>query len=143
MARPGFCVVLAGVVLAGAVSGGEPFGELLPGRDDGTVQPVPTAKGDAIVIRAARNESEAAQFIIRPTRRGGPGANFIHRTKLIGPGGAVIAPENIDIFRVGFTSKVKTVLINPHYCPDNKGENPGSGLLTQTSWLRHNDYPNR
>jgi len=117
MARPGFCVVLAGVVLAGAVSGGEPFGELLPGRDDGTVlwwcssgwkvspdQPVPTAKGDAIVIRAARNESEAAQFIIRPTRRGGPGANFIHRTKLIGPGGAVIAPENIDIFRVGYVT---------------------------------------
>jgi len=31
------------------------------------------------------------------------------------------------------TSKVKTVLINPHYCPDNKGENPRSGLLTQAS----------
>ncbi|MBW2075900.1 MAG: DUF4861 family protein [Deltaproteobacteria bacterium] len=31
--------------------------------------------------------------------------------------------------------KVKTVLINPHYCPDNKGENPGYGLLTQASTI--------
>jgi len=88
MARPGFCVVLAGVVLAGAVSGGEPFGELLPGRDDGTV------------LWWCSSGWKVSPDL-RPTRRGGPGANFIHRTKLIGPGGAVIAPENIDIFRVG------------------------------------------
>jgi len=63
-------------------------------------RPRPQAKGDAIVIRTARNEAEAAQIVVRPgaalrglTARGGA---------LKGPGGTVIPAENVEVLRVRY-----------------------------------------
>jgi len=57
-----------------------PYGELLAGYTDqvglwwassgwkiSPDKPLPETKGRAIVIRAARNEAEAAQLVVRPT----------------------------------------------------------------------------
>ena len=65
------------------------------GREAG----VPQIRGKAIQISAARNETEAAQLVIRPAERlrgfkASAGA-------LRGPGGATLAAENVEILRVG------------------------------------------
>ncbi len=115
MVRFGFCVVLVGVVLAGSGFGGEPYGEVLPSRDAGVVlwwcssgwkvapdQAAPEAKGDSILIRAARGEVEAAQLVVRAGRDLGVVAPY--KTDLKGPGGVVIAKENVEVLRVRYVT---------------------------------------
>lgn len=63
-------------------------------------QTAPTRRADALRIRCARNETDAAQLLLRPTQalnrftlKAGP---------LVGPAGATIAPEQIEILEVGY-----------------------------------------
>ena len=63
-------------------------------------RPAPTDKGEAVLLRAARNEAEAAQIVLRPaaalkglTAKAGA---------LAGPGGAAIPPENVEVLRVRY-----------------------------------------
>jgi len=63
-------------------------------------RPVPDKKGDAILIRAAKNEAEAAQIVVRPEKAL---KGFSAKAEaLAGPGGAKIAAENIEILRVRY-----------------------------------------
>jgi hypothetical protein len=62
-------------------------------------QTPPTRREHAIRIRCARNETDAAQLIIRPTKAL---AGFvIEPTALLGADGTMIAPEQIEILEVG------------------------------------------
>jgi hypothetical protein len=93
----------------------QPYGDLLPdsceqaglwwassGWKISRERELPSAKGEAMVIRAAKNETEAAQFAIRPA------AAFeelwIKADTLVGPGGAKITPENIEVLEVRYVS---------------------------------------
>ncbi|MBI5834748.1 MAG: DUF4091 domain-containing protein [Armatimonadetes bacterium] len=63
-------------------------------------RPLPAAKGSAVTIRAARNEAEAAQLVIRPTRdlRGlkvVPGV-------LRGPNGATLPADRMEVLRARY-----------------------------------------
>jgi len=63
---------------------------------------LPETKGQAIVIRAARNEAEAAQLVIRPiiSLR-----DFVARAKaLTGPSGTIIPAENVEVLRVRYVN---------------------------------------
>ncbi|MBN2375307.1 MAG: DUF4091 domain-containing protein [Sedimentisphaerales bacterium] len=62
----------------------------------------PGQSGTAVKISAARNEAEAAQLVIRPKLSL---SNFaIQGSDLSGPGGKVIAAENIEILRVQYVN---------------------------------------
>ena len=63
---------------------------------------LPEAKGDVIVIRAAKNETEAAQLVVRPTAA-------LHNLRvtaepLMGPNGATIAAKNVEILQVRYVN---------------------------------------
>jgi hypothetical protein len=63
---------------------------------------LPETVSPAIIIRAARNEAEAAQLVIRPQA---PLSGFVARPgNLTGPASAVIPVENIDILRVRYVN---------------------------------------
>lgn len=63
-------------------------------------RPLPTAQGERVVIRAAKNESEAAQLVIRPNVEI---AGFTASAgALTGPGGAVIPESNVSVLRVRY-----------------------------------------
>ena len=63
-------------------------------------RPAPRHQGRAVVIRAAKNEAEAAQLVIRPSR---PLEGFHVRVgPLAGPAGATIGTECIDVLRVHY-----------------------------------------
>ncbi|MCX5675350.1 MAG: DUF6067 family protein [Planctomycetota bacterium] len=91
------------------------YGEQLPGTSEeaglwwcssgwkvSRTRPAPTAQGRAVVIRAAKNEVEAAQVVLRPEKalRG----LAAKAEALKGPGGAVLPAENIDILRVRYVN---------------------------------------
>jgi len=62
----------------------------------------PETKGRTIMIRAARNEAEAAQLVVRPTL---PLRGFTIRTEaLTGPGGAAIPAENVEVLEVRYVN---------------------------------------
>ncbi|HEX2972413.1 MAG TPA: glycoside hydrolase domain-containing protein, partial [Tepidisphaeraceae bacterium] len=68
-------------------------------------RPVPEAAGEAMVIHAARNEAEAAQLVIRPSK---PLRGLTTRAEsLAGPGGAQIPAENVEILRVKYLTITK------------------------------------
>jgi len=89
------------------------YGELLPGTSPGVAlwwahsgwkiprtRPLPAARGAAVLVRAARNETDAAQLVLRPaqalrglTARAGD---------LAGPGGARLAAERVEVLRVRY-----------------------------------------
>jgi len=61
---------------------------------------LPAAQGESLLIRAARNEVEAAQLVLRPERD-------LHDVRLDwgdleGPGGAGIPLENMEVLRVAY-----------------------------------------
>ena len=65
-------------------------------------KPLPETKGRTIVIRAARNEAEAAQLVVRPTVSL---RDFTIRTEaLTGPGGAAIPIENVEVLKVRYVN---------------------------------------
>ncbi|HIJ65151.1 MAG TPA: DUF4091 domain-containing protein, partial [Candidatus Hydrogenedentes bacterium] len=66
----------------------------------GAKTPVPQRHGDALVIRAARNEAEAAQLVLSP--RPGLTGLAVECTDLEGPEGATIAAGAVDILEVRY-----------------------------------------
>ena len=92
-----------------------PYGELLAGSTErvglwwsssgwkiSPDKPLPETKGRTIVIRAARNEAEAAQLVVRPTVSL---RDFTIRTEaLTGPGGATIPAENVEVLEVRYVN---------------------------------------
>jgi hypothetical protein len=95
-----------------------PFGELLAGSTDkvglwwassgwkiGRDKALPAEKSDAVMIKAARNEAEAAQLVVRPAM---PLKDFTVRAgDLYGPGGAVIFSENVEVLKVRYVNVVR------------------------------------
>ncbi|MCL4692500.1 MAG: DUF4091 domain-containing protein [Candidatus Hydrogenedentes bacterium] len=65
-----------------------------------TDRPLPEAVANAILIRAARNEAEAAQLVVRPARdlKGLTAAVG----ELRGPNGAIMTSNSIDVLRVRY-----------------------------------------
>jgi len=64
------------------------------------VRGLPTAKSEAVGIAAARNETDAAQLVIRPTKvlRG----LRVEATDLAGPGGAKIPASAVEVLKVRY-----------------------------------------
>lgn len=93
----------------------QPYGQVLPGSGErvglwwassGWKIPrdraLPGEKGEAVIVRAARNEAEAAQLVVRPaaalkglTIKAGP---------LAGPGGTTIAASNVEVLQVRYVN---------------------------------------
>ncbi|MHC4169898.1 MAG: hypothetical protein ACYSWQ_23365, partial [Planctomycetota bacterium] len=89
------------------------YGELLPESTDqvslwwassgwkiGRDKPLPEAESWAVEIRAARNEAEAAQLVVRPTVD--LNGFLAYSGSLRGPGGASISAQNVDVFEVRY-----------------------------------------
>jgi hypothetical protein len=86
------------------------YGQRLPASDDqagvwwassgwkiSRSRPVPRASGEAMVISVARNEAEAAQLVIRPSRLL---RDFSAKAEVLsGPEGSTIPAENVEILR--------------------------------------------
>jgi len=93
----------------------QPYGELLPGSSEqvglwwassgwkvGRERGLPSEKGKAMVVRAAKNEVEAAQLIIRPATA--LKGLTIKAGVLAGPAGATIAAQNIEVLEVRYVN---------------------------------------
>ncbi|MCP4644886.1 MAG: DUF4091 domain-containing protein [bacterium] len=114
------CIALSATAFAAGIERGPcvlfdtSYGEVLFQRDGISVwwassgwkvdraRPVPTRKGKAVEIQAARNEAEAAQFVLHSTK-----ALTISRIKpsdLVSPEGARIGADRIDVRRVGYVN---------------------------------------
>ncbi len=91
------------------------FGERLPSSSDkvglwwassgwkvSRTRPVPEAKGEAILLRAARSEAEAAQVVLRP--REALKGLAVKAGALAGPGGATIPAERVEVLRVRYVT---------------------------------------
>ena len=130
------------------------YGEQLPGTSEeaglwwcssgwkvSRARPAPTAQGQAVVIRAARNEVEAAQVVLRPGKalRG----LTAKAEALKGPGGGAVLPaENIDILRVRYvpvthpTDSTSTVAPWPDPLPPLAGPIDLEAGKNQPLWVR-------
>ncbi|MHC4323157.1 MAG: hypothetical protein ACYSUX_02675 [Planctomycetota bacterium] len=129
------------------------FGELLAGSSDrvglwwassgwkiGRDKSLPVQKSKVIVIKAARNEAEAAQLVVRPTV---PLSGFTARAgNLSGPDGAVIPSESIEVLKVRYvnvkrpTDKSSTVGFWPDPLPPLKGLLDLEPNKNQPFWIR-------
>ncbi len=91
------------------------YGESLPGSSEqvglwwassgwkvGRERGLPRTKSDAIVIRAAKNETEAAQLVVRPTAA--LKGLVLEAGLLTGPAGATIPAQSIDILEVRYVN---------------------------------------
>ncbi|MBN2310688.1 MAG: hypothetical protein JXR94_17075, partial [Candidatus Hydrogenedentes bacterium] len=89
------------------------YGERLPGSNDelglwwassgwkiARTRPLPEAKGRYVSIRAARNEAEAAQLVVRPERD--LSGLLAQCGPLAGPRGAQIPAECVEVLRVRY-----------------------------------------
>ncbi len=103
-------------------------------------RPVPQATGEAIIVRAARNEVDAAQLVVRPAAalRG-----FLARGgALTGPGGATIPAENVEVLRVRYvpitrpTDRTGVVALWPDPLPPFKGPINLAARKNQPLWVR-------
>jgi len=103
-------------------------------------RPTPTAESRAVVIRAAKNEAEAAQIVLRP--REALRGLTVRAEALAGPAGAVIAAENIDILRVRYvpvtqpTDSTGTVAPWPDPLPPLAGPIDLEAGKNQPLWVR-------
>ncbi|MHC4891509.1 MAG: glycoside hydrolase domain-containing protein, partial [Planctomycetota bacterium] len=91
------------------------YGELLPGSTEkvglwwassgwkiSRQKPLPKRTGQAIVIRAARSEAEAAQFVVRPIVFL---SGFTVRPEaLSGPAGTAIPAKNVEVLKVQYVT---------------------------------------
>ena len=95
------------------------YGEIVPGATDAVqlwwtqsgwkipqTRPAPTVRGKGILIRAARNEADAGQLVVRPKRllKGFTAT----ASALSGPNQAGIPAECVDILRVGYVPVTRT-----------------------------------
>lgn len=89
------------------------YGRLLPGSGEAAAvwwassgwkvsrdRPPPQEPGDALLIRTAANEAEAAQIVVSPKKM--LSSAFIEATDLNGPGGAAISSECVEILKVEY-----------------------------------------
>ncbi len=121
MRRCGFfliVVLLESACLAGATSNNyfnRQYGELLPdstaqvglwwassGWKIGRDRVLPSVEGQAIVIGAARNEAEAAQLVMRPTKSL-KGLRIV-AGPLAGPNGASLSSESVEVLEVRYVN---------------------------------------
>jgi len=65
-------------------------------------KPLPGATGEAVIIRTARNEAEAAQLVIQP--KAALNGLTIRPEALTGAGGTIIPVENIEVFKVRYVN---------------------------------------
>jgi len=77
-------------------------------------KPLPEAAGQAIMIRAARNEAEASQLVVRPTVS--LNGLTVRAGVLTGPRGVVIAAENVEVLKVRYVNVTR---------PTDKSSVPG------------------
>jgi hypothetical protein len=102
--------------------------------------PLPEKRGDSIVIRAARNEAEAGQLVIRPSEDVF-GLN-ITVSALQGAGGAMIEAGNIDLLRVRYvnvtipTDASSTAGMWPDPLPPLEGPIDIKAGENQAIWIR-------
>jgi hypothetical protein len=119
MVKKTFCLVLLFVSQISLAQTSDYFnafyGELLPGSTEqvglwwassgwkiGRHKPLPKVTGKAIVIRAARNEAEAAQLVVRPISFL---SGFTARPEaLTGPDDAVIPAANVEVLKVQYVT---------------------------------------
>ena len=130
-----------------------PYGELLAGSGDNVAlwwacsgwkispdKPLPTAKSQAVLIRAARNEAEAAQLVIRPVRQ--LKALTVRPGALTGPGGAAIPAANVEVLEVRYvnverpTDKSSVPGLWPDPLPPLKGPLDLEANKNQPFWVR-------
>jgi hypothetical protein len=91
------------------------FGECLPSSSDkvglwwassgwkvSRTRPMPEAKGEAVLLRAAQSEAEAAQVVLRPQEA--LKGLAVKAGALAGPGGAAIGAENVEVLRVRYVT---------------------------------------
>ena len=91
------------------------FGELLAGSSDkaglwwassgwkiSRDKSLPSEKSQAITIRAARNEAEAAQLVVRPAKQ--LIGLTIQVEDLSGPGGTAISSDNVEVLKVRYVN---------------------------------------
>jgi hypothetical protein len=94
---------------------GASYGEVLPGSTEqvglwwassgwkiAPERALPQDKGHALLIRAARNEVEAAQLVVRPTAA--LPNMIVEPDFLTGPAGATIPAKNIDVLQVRYVN---------------------------------------
>ncbi len=131
------------------------FGWKLPGSSDQAAlwwcesgwkisreRPAPTQASPGLTIRAARNEAEAAQLVIRPSRE--LKGLTARAAALRGPGGATIAGDRIDLLKVAYvpvtqpTDKVGTVAPWPDPLPPLQAPLDLAANLNQPLWVRIN-----
>ncbi|MEJ2705169.1 MAG: DUF6067 family protein, partial [Sedimentisphaerales bacterium] len=103
-------------------------------------KPLPETRGEALVIRAARNEAEAAQLVLLPTK---PLNGLTLRAgELTGPGGAIIPAEDIEILEVRYvnveraTDKSTTTGLWPDPLPPLKGPVDLEAGKNRPFWVR-------
>jgi hypothetical protein len=132
-----------------------PYGELLPGSGEkvglwwassgwkiGRERGLPEVTGEALVIRAARNETEAAQLVVRPVAA--LKGLTITAGALAGPGGAAIPARNIDVLEVRYvnvtqpTDKSAVAGYWPDPLPPLAGSIDLEGGRNQPFWIRVN-----
>jgi hypothetical protein len=148
-------VLLAGQICLAQTNDyfGAPYGAVLPGSSDkaglwwassgwkiSPAKPVPTAKSQAILIRAARNEAEAAQLVIRPAVP--LKALTVRAGALTGPRGTVIPAANIEVLEVRYvnverpTDKSSMPGLWPDPLPPLKGPLDLEANKNQPFWIR-------
>ena len=129
------------------------YGELLPGSSEkaglwwtssgwkiSPAKSLPKAKSQAILIRAARNEAEATQLVIRPA---GPLKGLtVSKGALTGPGGAEIPAANVEVLEVRYvnveqpTDKSSVPGLWPDPLPPLKGPLDLEANKNQPFWVR-------
>lgn len=101
---------------------------------------LPLQKGESIIIKAARNEVEAAQLVVRPNVS--LSGFTVQVGGLSGPGGAVISSENIEILEVRYvnverpTDKSSVAGYWPDPLPPLKGPIDLVENKNQPFWIR-------
>jgi hypothetical protein len=129
------------------------YGELLAGSSDkvglwwvssgwkiGPDKPLPAAQSQAMTIRAARNEAEAAQLVVRPTAP--LKALTLRPGELTGPGGAAIPAQNVEVLKVRYvnverpTDKSAAPGLWPDPLPPLKGPIDLEPNKNQPFWVR-------
>ncbi len=131
------------------------FGERLPGSSEtlavwgassgwkvSRTRPPPDALADALVVRAARNETECAQLVLRPSK----GLRGLQAAcgDLRGPAGRTIPAGRVEILRVGYvevtrpTDSTGVVAPWPDPLPPLRGAIDLEADRNQPLWVRVN-----
>ena len=103
-------------------------------------KPLPETTGPAVMIRAARNEAEAAQLVVRPTFF--LNGLTVRAGVLTGRGGTTIGAENIEVLKVRYVNVTKPTDKNsvpglwPDPLPSLKGPIDLEPDKNQPFWVR-------